>query len=378
MYEINPSNLDDIQHVVHGGKVFAFARQQQCAVEDVIDFSANINPLGMSPKAEAALRENIQHLVHYPDRFCMALRETLAKQHRLKAGQILIGNGSTELIHLIPRAFGFKKILMTAPTFSEYETAAKLAGCAVQVLDLPAQDGFQLRPEMLIDLIHAHKTNGIDALFLCNPNNPTGQVLTKKALLPVIAAAFHEGISAIVDEAFIDYTPAESLIGEIPWYINLIVLRNFTKFYALPGLRIGYLAGGMHPVSQIESIKPTWSVNHLAEVAALASLSDADYVQKSLQLIEAERDYLIEALTQLPNLTVFPSAANFILFQLNKPLPDADELAKRLGPAKILIRSGESFRGLGDRFVRIAVRSHKDNALLVAQLRTILQPGGAA
>ena len=378
MYEINPSNVNDTQHAIHGGKVFDFARAQHCAVEEVIDFSANINPLGISPKAEAAIRENIQHLIHYPDRFCTALRETLAQQHRLKAGQLLIGNGSTELIHLIPRAFGFKNILIPAPTFSEYETAARLAGCGAHLLELEEKDSFQILPERLIDLIHQHKTNGIDALFLCNPNNPTGHLLPKKALLPVVAAAFHEGISVIVDEAFIDYAPSESLIGEIPWYINLIVVRNFTKFFSLPGLRIGYLAGGMQPVSQIESIKPAWSVNHLAEVAALASLADGDYIQKSLEQVEEERGYLTEMLGQIPGLTLFPSAANFILFLLNKPLPDADELAKRLGPAKILIRSCESFQGLGDRFVRIAVRSHKDNVLLVAQLRGILQPGGAA
>ncbi len=377
MYEINPNNVDDTHHAVHGGKVFAFARTQGCAVDEVIDFSANINPLGISPKAEAAIRENLKHLVHYPDRFCTALREMLAQQHRLKSKQILIGNGSTELIHLIPRAFGFKNILIPAPVFLEYETAAKLAACGVHFLDLSEKDGFQVLPERLIDLIHKHKENGIEALFLCNPNNPTAHLLKKIALLPVIAAAFHEGITIIVDEAFIDYAPNESLMSEIPWYINLIVLRNFTKFHALAGLRIGYLAGNVTAVSQIERIKPAWSVNHLAELAALASLGDSVYIEKSLQIVEQERAYLIEMLAQIPGLNVFPSAANFLLIKLAETHPDADEISKRLGPSKILIRSCESFRGLSDRFIRIAVRSHEDNQLLMTQLHRILQAGEA-
>ncbi len=374
MYEINPSNLDDTSHAIHGGKVFSFARAQQCAPEEVIDFSANINPLGLSSRVETAIRENVPYLVHYPDRFCTRLRETLAKRHRLKPGQILIGNGSTELIHLIPRAFGFKHILIPAPSFSEYANAAKQADCAVHYLDMPEKDHFQLQPEMLIDAVHQHKTTGIEAIILCNPNNPTGQLLSKKALLPVVAAAFHEGISIIVDEAFIDFAPDESLVGEIPWYINLMVIRSFTKFYAVPGLRIAYLAGAAHPVAQIEKIKPLWSVNHLAEVAALASLNDTDYIEKSLQLIKKERAYLIENLRRIPGLTLFPSSANFILIQLGEAHPDADEVAKRLAAHKILIRSGETFRGLSDRFIRIAVRLREDNQKLIEALWSILTP----
>lgn len=375
MYEINPNNVDDRHHRIHGGKTFAFAREQHCTVEDVIDFSANINPLGLSAQVETAIRDNLKHLVHYPDRFSTQLRESLAQIHRLKPKQILIGNGLTELIHLIPRAFGFKKILIPAPIFSEYDIAARIAGSDFYFLELSEKEDFQIRPEALINLIHAHKENGIDALFLCNPNNPSGHLLKKKVLLPVIAAAFHEGISVIVDEASIDYCPTESLIAEIPWYINLIVLRSFTKFYALPGLRIGYLAGNAAAVSQIERIKPAWSVNHLAEVAALASLKDPDYVEKSLQIVRQERTYLIKTLNQITGLTVYPGAANFLLIKLSETHPDADEISKQLEPSKILIRSCESFRGLSDRFIRIAVRSHQDNALLMSQLHRILQTG---
>ncbi|NOY83849.1 MAG: threonine-phosphate decarboxylase [Nitrospirae bacterium] len=372
MYEINPFDLDDTGKTIHGGKVFDFARSHRCDPSEILDFSANINPLGLSPLAKAAILENLDDIVHYPDRFCRVLREMLAVQYRLKAGQVLIGNGATELIHLIPRAMGLKKILIPAPSFSEYERAAQLAGAEVVFMPLPEENAHRLDVRVLVDLINDNKNNGIDAVFLCNPNNPTGHLLSKKEVISILKAAFHLGVLVILDEAFIDFTDAPSFVGEIAWYINLIVVRSFTKFYAMPGLRAGYLAANAQTVSQIEAIQNPWSVNHLAAIAAAAGLGDARYVKATHQLIEAERTYLSEALSKLPGIAVFPSSTNYLLFKLGAGTPDADELSKRFGPSKILIRSCESFRGLSDRHVRIAVRTHRENEVLIERLREIL------
>ncbi len=375
MYEINPFDLDDTGKAIHGGKVFTFARAQGCDPSEILDFSANINPLGLSPLAKAAILENLDDVVHYPDRFCSDLRVLLAKKYRIKPGQVLIGNGATELIHLIPRALHLKKILIPAPSFSEYERAAQFAGAEVVFMPLSEENGYRLDVRASVDLINDNQNNGIDAVFLCNPNNPTGHLLSKKEIISILKAAFHLGVLVILDEAFIDFTDAPSFVGEISWYINLIVVRSFTKFYAMPGLRAGYLAANAATVSQIEAIKAPWSVNHLAAIAAAAGLNDRAYIKATHQLIETERSYLSETLSKLPGIEVFPSSTNYLLFKLGAETPDADELSKRLGPGKILIRSCESFRGLSDRHVRIAVRTHKENEVLIVKLREIL--GGA-
>jgi len=372
VYEINPFDLSDTGKAIHGGKVFDFARGQACHPSEVLDFSANINPLGLSPAAKVAIKENISDVVHYPDRFCAVLREMLAAQYRLKPGQLLIGNGATELIHLIPRAMGLKKILIPAPSFSEYESAARLAGAGVEFIALREENGFKLDVREMVDLINDNAKNGIDAVFLCNPNNPTGHLLSKSEIISILKAAFHLGVLVILDEAFIDFTDAPSFVGEVSWYINLVVVRSFTKFYAMPGLRAGYLSANANTVSRIEAIKPPWSVNHLAAIAAAVGMSDMAYIKESRQVVARERSYLSEALSKLPGLAVSPSSANYLMLKLSPEGPDADELSKRLVPFKILIRSCESFRGLSDRHVRIAVRTHKENEVLVARLQEIL------
>jgi len=367
-----PAERHNIDPQVHGGNRFDFARLQHCDLSEITDFSANINPLGISPLARLAIQENLESLVHYPDRFCTTLRDALALRHRLRPDQILIGNGSTELIHLIPRAFGFKKILIPIPSFSEYEVAAKLAGCEIDFLYLQEEDGYQIVPSDVIEIIET-RHHGIEAIFLCNPNNPTGHLLPKDALLSIIKAAFHEGVLVILDEAFIDYAESSSLIEETLWSINLIVLRSFTKFYGMPGLRIGYLVASAALTACIHKIKPAWSVNHLAALAAVAALKDEDYIRKSRQLVEEERLYLTQTLSALPGLTVFPSFANYLLLKLSEGQPDAAALEKSFGHSKILIRNCASFRGLSDRYIRIAVRSHSENQTFVGLLEEMLR-----
>lgn len=372
MYEINPFNVNDTHCAVHGGNVVAFARAQGCQVSEVIDFSANINPLGLSPLALAAISNNLAQILNYPDRFCGRLREQVAQKQGLKVDQVLIGNGSTELIHLIPRALGLKKVLLPVPSFSEYEKAVVLSGAEPVFMALPADHDFSIDVDALVAKINGAQAEKIDAIFLCNPNNPTGHLLSKKDLGRILKAAYHLGVLVILDEAFIDFVPDASIIAECQWYINLIVLRSFTKFYALPGLRIGYLAANATLVSQIERIQVPWSVNHLAVVAAAAAMTDGDYIAESLRLVETEKVYLNDALSALPGVVVFPSSANFVLMKLPETGPDADFVSKSLGPDKMLVRSCESFRGLDESYLRIAIKTHAQNKQLIAKLRDLL------
>ncbi|MBI3811016.1 MAG: threonine-phosphate decarboxylase [Nitrospirae bacterium] len=348
----------------HGGQIFEFARQQGCRIGEVTDFSASINPLGMSPMAVRAVQENLPLLVHYPDRNCTELRKALAGRHDLNIDQILIGNGSTELIHLLPKALRLERVLIPVPSFSEYEAATVLADCESQFLPLREENHFKVRPADLIQAIQ----RGADAVFLCNPNNPTGQLLHPDELMPVIRAANERGVRVILDEAFIDYAEHASLIRETERYENLIVLRSFTKFYAMPGLRIGYLVGNEAATADLEKSKPPWSVNHLAMVAATASLMDESYIEESRRLIETERVYLSEALSEIPGVTVFPSSANYLLLKLSEDLFQMNVVERNLAREKILVRNCGSFRGLGEWYIRVAVKSRADNERLIRLL----------
>lgn len=351
----------------HGGNIFEFARQQGCSMTDVTDFSTSINPLGMSPMAIHAIRENIPSLIHYPDRGCHDLRQALAQSYGLKANRILIGNGSTELIHLLPRALRLQKVLIPVPSFSEYEAAAALAGCESQFLSLWEEDHFKIQPADLIKAIQ----QGTDAVFLCNPNNPTGQLLHPDELLPVVRVAGERGARVILDEAFIDYAEHASLIRETEQYENLILLRSFTKFYGMPGLRVGYLVASRETVTQLERFKPPWSVNHLALAAAAASLMDESYIEKSRRLIENERDYLSEALSHIPGVKVFPSHVNYLLFRLSEDLFQLEEVESALKRENVLVRHCGSFRGLSEWYIRVAVKSRADNERLIRLLHGV-------
>lgn len=351
----------------HGGKIFEFARQQGCRIGEVTDFSASINPLGMSPIAVRAIQENLPSLVHYPDRNCTELRKALARRHDLNIDQILIGNGSTELIHLLPKALRLERVLIPVPSFSEYEAAAMLAGCAIRFLKLRDEENFTIRST---DLIKAME-QGVDAVFLCNPNNPTGLLLQETEILTVLEMTKGEGIRIILDEAFIDYAEHASLLRATERYPNLIVLRSFTKFYGMPGLRVGYLVAREETVAQIERIKPPWSVNHLAQVAAAASLSDESYIEKSRRLIENERAYLSRVLSEFPGVTVFPSHANYLLLKLSADLFSIQAVEDVLYRERVLVRPCGSFRGLSEWYIRVAVKSRADNERLIRLLKSV-------
>lgn len=350
----------------HGGQSFEFARQQGCRIDEVTDFSASINPLGMSPMAIQAVQETLPSLVHYPDRGCSPLREVLARRHALSIDQILVGNGSTELIHLLPKVLNLERVLIPVPSFSEYEAAATLAGCEIRFLRLRDEDRFMIQPADLIKAIQ----QSADAVFLCNPNNPTGQLLHQDELLPVVRVASERGVRMIVDEAFIDYAEHASLIRETERYPNLIVLRSFTKFYGMPGLRVGYLVADGEIVASLEKRKPPWSVNHLAQVAAQASLMDETYVEKSRKVIQEERGYLVEALSVIGGITVFHSDASYLLLKLSEDSFQMKVVQNILAREKVLVRNCGSFRGLSRNYIRIAVRSRAENERLVRLLQS--------
>lgn len=354
---------------LHGGNVHAVARESNRRLDRLIDFSASINPLGPSPSALQAIRAGLPQIVHYPDPDCVALRQALADRWRLPPDRFLVGNGSSELIYLLPRALSIRRALIVGPTFSEYERAVVAAGG--RATHIHAKRNEQYRPPLdkVAGAIQQARTK-VDALFLCNPNSPTGLVIQAEEVLRLAKMGARQGIWVIVDETFTEYCEEATVLPLIAKLPRLLVLRSMTKFYALPGLRLGYLAGSSDLLARIRGQQPPWSVNHLAQTAALAALKDRLHARKSLAYMERERPRLVRNLEALPGVKVFPSAANFLLIELPPSWPAA-VCAKALSQQGLLIRDCSSVPGLNRWTLRVAVKTASQNRRLVAALRTL-------
>lgn len=358
----------------HGGNVYEAARTSGRPISRLMDFSASINPLGPSPAAVRALRHALPQLAHYPDPDCLTLRRALAKRWRLASDQILIGNGSTELIHLLPRALGIRHALLIGPTFSEYARAVALAGGRVSYLHARRSEGY--RPPLERVFFTAQRSRKpVDAIFLCNPNSPTGQVVGAAAVRALVQAAARRRIRVILDETFVEYCAERSVLRDVSRPANLLVLRSFTKFYAMPALRLGYLVGAAPLIQRVRMLQPPWSVNMPAQAFAVAALGDRSYASRSLAYMQREQAHFVMSLKALPGVTVYPSEANFLLLEL--PMSQSARVcAEALARRGLLIRDCSSVPGLNRRTIRVAVRRRAENRRLVAALCTWL--GGQA
>lgn len=355
----------------HGGNIFAAGRDSGRRLHRLIDFSASINPLGPSTRAIAAIVSSFSLTAHYPDPDCTALREKLAARYGCLSEQVAIGNGSTELIHLLPRAFSIRRALIIGPTFSEYERAVRLSGG--EVVRMNAKRTEDYRPPIAEALMYVRRNpTACDALILCHPNSPTGQAANREEALELVGTVSRRRGWAIVDETFVDYCEERSMLPALTRVPRLIVLRSFTKFYALPALRIGYLVGSAAAIRRIKPWQPPWSVSTLSQAAASASLDDTRYARESRAFMAFERPRLITRLKSLDGMIVYPSAANFLLVELPQPYT-AGDIVGALRAQGVLIRDCSSVPGLNVRTVRVAVRTALQNDRLFAALRRLLR-----
>ena len=354
----------------HGGDVWDATSRSAIPITSM-DFSANVNPLGTSPLAMQAIRRGTHLLNFYPDRDSSRLKEAVASYvHDVSSENVLVGNGSTEIIHLFSQAFLEKgdEAIIPQPTFSEYEYAT-LRNRAKPVLSSLGK-GFKLNAETLFESV----TSKTKAIFLCNPNNPTSTTLDRHGVEKILEEAAKREIMVLLDECFIEFVDNPerfSLSRSSKDHENLVVLRSLTKVFGLAGLRVGYALGGKKTMTLLDRFKVTWSVNTLAQIAGVAALNDTEYLQATKQVIRRERSYLSESLPRT-GLSITPPEANFILVDLQGRMT-APELKRRLLAHRILIRDCSGFRGLGPRFVRFAVRKRKDNMALLRALREVLR-----
>lgn len=355
----------------HGGNVYAAARELRVPLGKLVDFSASINPLGPSPAVFEALRRARPLVPHYPDPDCWSLKRVLASRLNVDPAELVVGNGSIELIDLLPRALKIRRALIIGPTFSEYAAAVERAGGRCTGLVAVATDGYRPPLEEAIERVRRFPRS-YDAVFLCNPNSPTGRSCPAKSVLDLAGQAERAGVWTVVDETFAEYCERCSVLPALTKHSRLIVLRSFTKFYALPGLRIGYAAASRSTARVLHHRRPAWSVNAAAQLAAMAALSDRSHAERSLSFMDNERDRLRKRLGTVAGLGVIPSEANFFLLELPSP-HKADRLTEALRRQGLLIRDCTSVPGLNARTVRIAVRRRRENDRLVKACRSFLE-----
>lgn len=353
----------------HGGDVYAASRELQCEMAQVLDFSASINPLGPSPLVWRAITGARHLLSHYPDPDCWALRQALAAQWQCDSAQIVIGNGSMELIAAIPRALKIERLLLVQPTFSEYAASMARAGGRVTQVYADRDEQYALPIDRLCGLLHRQKTGprAIDGIVLCNPNSPTGQACDAGAVLALARKAQRRGVWLIVDETFADYCPERSILPLASSLSRVVVLRSLTKFYGLPGLRVGYAVAAAPVARALRESLPPWSVNAMGQVAALAALHDRAHARKSLRFVMNERSRLAGLLAALPGCRVFPGQANFLFMELPRGW-QARKMTELLRQEGLLIRDCSSVPGTNARSIRIAVRPRRDNDRLLKAL----------
>ena len=351
-------------HLIHGGDVYS-ARQKM--KQEPLDFSANINPMGMPPGAVRAAADALQQCTQYPDPLCRELRAALAAYEGIPAEQIVCGNGAADLIFRIVAATHPQRALLLEPTFAEYEQALRSMDCSIAYFPLQESEGFVL-PEAFLQQL----TPEINLLFLCNPNNPTGRTVSPALLQEIWKRCEEAGILLVVDECFnefLEHPEQNTLKGVLKTGANSVILKAFTKSFAMPGLRLGYgLCGNGDLAERIFSCGQPWGVSIPAQAAGVAALQEQGYLERMRRLIQTERRWLSENLARL-GLCVFPSEANYILFRTETEIP----LRERMEQHSVLIRACGNYRGLDDRYYRIAVRGHGENERLIAALKCALE-----
>jgi cobyric acid synthase CobQ/L-threonine-O-3-phosphate decarboxylase len=349
----------------HGGNLWKLARTTGRPMKELLDFSANINPMGPPPWLSALLRAEAGSLVHYPDPDCTALTEAICSRYGCAKEEVIIGNGTAEIIYALPRAFSGFTAVIPVPSYSDYAQACERDGLEIKRIVLSAEKGFEFDPATLEPCLSRPSL-----VFLAQPNNPTGRTFSAEALHQT--ALRHPSSVFVIDEAFADFVEhPDRLVSNRP--ANVVVLCSLTKFFAIPGLRLGFALADGPLAERIRSSLPPWSVNTLAQKVGEQALKDRDYFERSRTLIKSLKTQFLTELSSLPGLTVFPGEANFLLIRLDRPDLTAPVLAEKMLAQEIAIRVCANFDGLDERYFRVAVRTEEENNQFLKALRSVLQ-----
>ena len=380
----------------HGGNIYKVFREKN--IKEILDYSSNINPYGIPESLKSRIIKNLEILERYPDPDYVELREKLANLNNVNLSDIILGNGATEIIFLFMKVINPKKILIVSPTFGEYERAVKAVGTSRNSIDLSCSDDnknienkeieieyFELKEsddfKLNIGNLKNELENKYDLLIICNPNNPTGKFLKLTQTEEILKECNKYDTKLFIDEAFIEFLAdgmKESIINTEENKKNLFVTRAFTKFFAIPGLRLGY---GMYFDKELEQKisekKEPWSVNNIAELAGLTVLDDTEYIEKTLKWITKEKIYMYEKLNEISGIKVYETEVNFITGKIDEKLflegLNVKILREKMLEQGILIRDASNFKFLDERFFRLAIKDRTSNDRVIEAMKEIFQ-----
>jgi threonine-phosphate decarboxylase len=359
-----------MQHFEHGGNLYAAARQTGANLSEYLDFSANINPLGIPTSVRQALAMSLDSIIHYPDTEAAMFKQAVSQHYRVPVETITAGNGAVELLYVLCHVIKPRRVLIPAPAFSEYERAARAARAEIEYFFLQSEAGFAVAIEEIISALPT-----VDMVFLGNPNNPTGVLVENRQIETLLAAAKECNVTVVVDESFLDFLPEDSMYTCRPLlrkYPNLFILHSLTKFYAMPGLRLGFALTNPDLTGLLHLGKDPWNVNCLAQIAGVTALNDSDYRQQSRRLLADEINLFYQGLADIPGLKVYLPTVNFILIDITGTGMMATNLRKAMMENKVLIRDCSNYPGLSPFFIRVAIKQPKQNRLLLTVLRQAL------
>ena len=384
----------------HGGNIYKIFREKN--IKEILDYSSNINPYGIPESLKKRITENLEVLERYPDPDYVELREKLANLNNVNLSDIILGNGATEIIFLFMKVINPKKILIVSPTFGEYERAVKATEIPGDTVSLSCSNGdnknvenkkieieyFELKESDDFKLNIKNLKNELekkyDLLIICNPNNPTGKFLKLAQTEEILKECNKYDTKLFIDEAFIEFLAdgmKESIINTEENKKNLFVTRAFTKFFAIPGLRLGY---GMYFDKELEKKisekKEPWSVNNFAEMAGLTVLDDAEYIEKTLKWIAEEKIYMYEKLNKISGMKVYETEVNFITGKIDEKLfsegVNVKILREKMLEQGILIRDASNFKFLDERFFRLAIKDRASNERVIEVMKEIFREKG--
>lgn len=364
----------------HGGNIYKIFREKN--IDKILDYSSNINPYGLPENLKKEIFEKVFVLERYPDPDYIELREKIAEKNNLNIENIIVGNGATEIIFLFMKILSPKKVLIVSPTFGEYERAIKASTLAndsleINYFELKETENFVLNVKNL----ETELENNYDLLILCNPNNPTGQFLKLKKLEEILKICEQKNTKLFIDEAFVEFVEDwenESIINSKENKENLFVIRAFTKFFAIPGLRLGYgICFNNNLLKKMLEKKEPWSVNNIADLAGKTVLDDENYIQKTKEWIKNQKKYMYENLNKIEGLRAYKTEVNFILLKIEDNLLgkglDVKNLRKEMLEKGILIRDASNFIYLDKHYFRLAIKDKLNNEKVIETLTSILK-----
>ena len=353
---------------VHGGNVHKASRLLHTSLDQILDFSANINPLGMSSKGLDAVKDALQDVIHYPDPDMTHLYSITSELWNIPKECIVFGNGAAELIYAICRLPQIEGVYVPAPGFSEYSHGAK--SCGLPIVEYPLEFDehiFSFSYDLNTMLQDLQQSNH-HLVFIGNPNNPCG-TLWKQESCELFEVCKKNGHYLVFDESFVDFLgDAYSMRNYVKDYDNVIVVHSLTKFYAVPGLRIGAMMANPMIINFIKSHIPSWTVNHLAQIYSEKALQDTDYIQETRAVLKQEKEWLYKKIVQMDVLQCIEPSVNYILCHLDDQY-SLEDMIQNLYHQSILLRDCSHYTGLGPNWFRIAVKTREQNQQLIQALQ---------